>query len=157
MKAISLRRSKKAVIDGKPILDLPERNIHMTHIDFSEDEREHYHLVNSRAQARFSRFLRAGTIMKNYSSVLVLLLRLRQACLHPSLTTQKGDMMDNMNSVDVMALAEQMKPEVVRRLLSESATIKEIECPICMDVAQNAQLMMDCGHILCKECFDCKF
>ncbi|KAG1047584.1 hypothetical protein G6F43_009972 [Rhizopus delemar] len=155
MKAISLRRSKKAMIDGKPILDLPERNIHMTHIDFSEDEREHYHLVNSRAQARFSRFLRAGTIMKNYSSILVLLLRLRQACLHPSLTTQKGDIMDDMNSVDVTALAEQMKPEVVRRLLSESATIKEIECPICMDVAQNAQLMMDCGHILCKECFDC--
>ncbi|EIE90943.1 hypothetical protein RO3G_15654 [Rhizopus delemar RA 99-880] len=154
MKAISLRRSKKAMIDGRPILNLPERNVHMTHIDFSPDERIHYDFVNARAQAQFTKYLKAGTIMKNYSSVLVMLLRLRQACLHPSLTTEEdGDAASDADQPDSLAAARQMNPEVVRRLLNEGATIKEIECPICMDVAQNAQIM-HCGHLLCKECFD---
>jgi SNF2 family DNA or RNA helicase len=152
MKAISLRRSKKALIDGRPILNLPERNINMTHIDFSPDERIHYDFVNQRAQARFTKYMQQGTVMKNYSSVLVLLLRLRQACLHPSLTVIEGD--GEANPEAELSLVRSMKPEVVRRLLSESTSMAEIECPICMDVAQDAQIIKACGHILCKECCD---
>lgn len=154
MKAISLRRSKKALIDGKPILDLPERNVNMTHIDFTPDERNHYDFVNQTAQARFNKYMAAGTVMKNYSSVLVLLLRLRQACLHPSLTLQEGDSVNQPLPTDQLQLATQMKPDVVKRLLDDSAGLAEIECPICMDIAQNAQIIVGCGHILCKECFD---
>lgn len=153
MKAISLRRSKKALIDGKPILNLPERNVYMTHIDFSPDERQHYDFVNQTAQARFNKYMQQGTVMKNYSSVLVLLLRLRQACLHPSLTLQEGDESEEV-AANQSNLAEAMKPEVVQRLLSDSASLSQIECPICMDIAQNAQIISGCGHILCKECFD---
>ncbi|KAG1460998.1 hypothetical protein G6F56_005821 [Rhizopus delemar] len=156
MKAISFRRSKKAIIDGHPVLDLPERNIHMTHIQFSEDERTHYEFVNARAQARFTKYMKTGTVMKNYSSVLVMLLRLRQSCLHPSLTIKEGyDPIEReTDQAERTSLARRMKSDVVQRLLSDSATIKEIECPICMDIAQDAQIMALCGHILCKECFD---
>lgn len=153
MKAISLRRSKKATIDGRPILNLPERNVHMTHIDFSPDERQHYDFVNQTAQAQFNKYMQAGTVMKNYSSVLVLLLRLRQACLHPSLTVQEGEVTEK-EIEDRKKLAAKMKPEIIARLLDDKATLEEIECPICMDIAQNAQIIYGCGHILCKECFD---
>ncbi|CAO3702084.1 unnamed protein product [Rhizopus stolonifer] len=157
MKAVSLRRSKKAMIDGRPILNLPERNVHMDFIEFSADERTHYNFVNDRAQARFTKYLNANTVMKNYSSVLVMLLRLRQACLHPNLTTEEGDPTANpsaqLEQADTEAAARQLDTEVVRRLLNDTTTIKEIECPICMDTAQDAQIMQ-CGHILCKECFD---
>lgn len=67
--AISLRRSKKAKVDGRPILSLPERNVHFTHIEFSEEEREFYEFVNESCQKDFNRFVEAGTVMKNYSSV----------------------------------------------------------------------------------------
>ncbi|KAI9280662.1 SNF2 family N-terminal domain-containing protein [Sporodiniella umbellata] len=156
MKAIALRRSKKALIDGRPVLNLPERHVVMEHIEFSEDERAHYEIVNAQAQARFTKYVQTGTVMKNYSSVLLMLLRLRQACLHPSLTIQEGfGSLDAESShKDRLKLARQMKPDVLHRLLNESATIKEIECPICMDIAQNAQIMALCGHILCRECFD---
>ncbi|KAI7875063.1 SNF2 family N-terminal domain-containing protein [Mucor mucedo] len=154
MKAISLRRSKKAMIDGKPILDLPARNVNMTHIDFTPDERNHYDFVNQTAQARFNKYMAAGTVMKNYSSVLVLLLRLRQACLHPSLTLQEGDGTTQPLPTNQLQLATSMKPDVVKRLLDDSAGLAEIECPICMDIAQDAQIIVGCGHILCKECFD---
>ncbi|CEP13873.1 hypothetical protein [Parasitella parasitica] len=155
MKAISLRRSKKALIDGRPILDLPERNIHMTHIDFSPDERIHYDYVNQRVQARFNKYLRQGVVMKKYSSVLVLLLRLRQACLHPHLTLTEGDSEAQYeDEEDQTESAKSMNPAIVSRLLSDSATLSDIECPICMDTAENAQILKGCGHILCKECLD---
>ncbi|EPB87402.1 hypothetical protein HMPREF1544_05828 [Mucor circinelloides 1006PhL] len=157
MKAISLRRSKKALIDGRPILDLPERNVHMTHIDFSSDERVHYEYVNQRAQARFNKYLKQGVVMKKYSSVLVLLLRLRQACLHPHLTLTEGEsepQPGEVNEEEQEQAAKDMNPEVIQRLLSDSATLSDIECPICMDTAQDAQILKGCGHILCKECLD---
>ncbi len=34
---------------------------------------------------QFDSFVRAGTVLKNYATVLELLLRLRQACAHPFL------------------------------------------------------------------------
>ncbi|KAK4520816.1 uncharacterized protein ATC70_006696 [Mucor velutinosus] len=159
MKAISLRRSKKALIDGRPILDLPERNVHMTHIDFSPDERVHYEYVNQRAQARFNKYLKQGVVMKKYSSVLVLLLRLRQACLHPHLTLTEGESEPQQGEQGLSEefqeqAAKDMSAEVIQRLLSDSATLSDIECPICMDTAQDAQILKGCGHILCKECLD---
>lgn len=156
MKAIALRRSKKALIDGRPILDLPERNIHMTHIDFSPDERVHYDYVNQRVQARFSKYLHQGVVMKKYSSVLVLLLRLRQCCLHPHLTLTEGssDEVEPLNEENQIESAKDMPPNVISRLLSDNATLNDIECPICMDTAENAQILKGCGHILCKECLD---
>lgn len=158
MKAISLRRSKKTMIDGRPILNLPERNVHMTHIDFSSDERMFYGALNDRIQARFNAYVRAGTVMKNYSSVLVLLLRLRQACLHPELTlTETDDPAAAENGGGSPEdVARNMKPDVVSRILNSDDNLSEVECPICMDVAQNAQIIAGCGHILCKECFDGK-
>lgn len=156
MKAISFRRSKKAMIDGRPILNLPERNVHMTHIDFTPDERMHYDYVDRKAQARFNKYMQQGTVMKHYSSVLVLLLRLRQSCLHPSLTLTEGDsdVPQPEDPEKQLEVAKNMNPDVVRRLLSANATLSDIECPICMDIAQDAQILKTCGHILCKECTD---
>jgi hypothetical protein len=53
-------------------------------------------------------------------------------------------------------VARNMKPSVVSRILNSDDNLSEMECPICMDVAQNAQIIAGCGHILCKECFDGK-
>ncbi|KAI7866134.1 SNF2 family N-terminal domain-containing protein [Spinellus fusiger] len=151
LKAISLRRSKKSTIDGKPILNLPERNVHFTHISFTQQEREFYDYVDAKAQACFEKLVNAGTVMKNYSSVLVLLLRLRQACLHPRLTNEEG--FDRKAAMEEMAAIVQSMPEVVvNRLLDTNTSFTEIECPICMDMADQPQIISDCGHMLCREC-----
>lgn len=46
--------------------------------------------VETAQQAKFNRYLKAGTVLKNYASVLVLLLRLRQLCSHPALIQENG-------------------------------------------------------------------
>lgn len=69
IKAVSLRRTKEGTIDGKPLLVLPARRVHITHVEFSEDERNFYDYLREKAQAKFSKYLNSGTVMKHYSSV----------------------------------------------------------------------------------------
>ena len=96
LKAILLRRTKKSQIDGKSILDLPERTTEQSHAVFSEDELEFYRALESHTQLAFNKYLKAGTVGRNYSNILVLLLRLRQAvstlfeAFSPSKTLARG-------------------------------------------------------------------
>lgn len=79
LKAILLRRTKKSQIDGKSILNLPERTTEQSHANFSNDELEFYQALETHTQLTFNKYLKANTVGRNYSNILVLLLRLRQA------------------------------------------------------------------------------
>lgn len=92
MKPLTMRRNKDTEINGRKILDLPPKNTNMAWQDFEPDERAIYAAVEQRAKVKVTKFLKAGTLMKNYSVVLVLLTRLRQCVNHPWLLRRKpGD------------------------------------------------------------------
>ncbi len=78
LKTCSLRRHKESMLNGRRLLELPPKETTVDELDFSEEERAIYSAVEQRAQVRFNRFLKRGTVLRNYSVVLVLLLRLRQ-------------------------------------------------------------------------------
>ncbi|WVF70244.1 hypothetical protein IAT40_005033 [Kwoniella sp. CBS 6097] len=99
LKAVMLRRTKDATIDGKKILNLPGRTVQVTPCDFDAEERAFYDALEKKTELTFNKFLKNGTAMANYTSVLTLLLRLRQACVHPSLVTKSL-------SVDAEAIAD---------------------------------------------------
>lgn len=71
LKAVCLRRTKKCKVDGKPILELPPRNVDVVHTPFSDDERGFYNALEQRTRERFNAYVKAGTVMKNYSNVSV--------------------------------------------------------------------------------------
>ena len=50
----------------------------MTHVEFSDDERALYTAVEERSRVQVNNYLREGRAMKNYSSILAMLVRLRQ-------------------------------------------------------------------------------
>ncbi len=77
--AFCLRRTKTHKLDGKPLIELPPKEIFHELIEFSQPEREFYDALFERAQMQFNIYVRAGTVMKNYSNVLAWLMRLRQA------------------------------------------------------------------------------
>ncbi|KAH8554892.1 SNF2 family N-terminal domain-containing protein [Umbelopsis sp. PMI_123] len=154
MKAISLRRTKDGTIDGKPLLVLPARRVHITHVEFSEDERNFYDYVSAKVQAKFSKYLDSGTVMKHYSSVLVMILRLRQACLHPVLTTTNINSGSNetLKEENYKRRAKMMQNVVIQRLIQQKLDENTAECPICMDVTGSPYLITLCGHCFCQEC-----
>jgi NRPS condensation-like uncharacterized protein len=49
-------------------------------VDFTDDERELYKAVEARARVSINRYLNENNVMKNYSSILAMLVRLRQVC-----------------------------------------------------------------------------
>lgn len=73
-----LRRTKTDTLNGKPLLDLPERLVENIHCEFDAEERAFYNGVEQRVQTSLEKMQKQGDMAKNYTSVLVLLLRLRQ-------------------------------------------------------------------------------
>ena len=157
LKAILLRRTKKSTIDGKPILSLPERTTHGQHSEFSSDERAVYTALETQTKVQFNRYLKAGTVNRNYSNVLVLLLRLRQACCHPHLIKDFGEAAgaSNLSIDDMLKLAKELDPDVIARIRDCTGTEPPhgLECPVCMDMTENASIIVPCGHSTCSECF----
>lgn len=152
LRAIMLRRMKTSKLDGKPLLDLPPKTEVVDHVVFDEEERSFYVNLESGARNTFNKYLRAGTVGKNYSNVLVLLLRLRQACCHPHLNLDVEYVGSNEVSEESMkTLAETLQPDVVTRL--KAANAEGFFCPICLDLTIDPTIVLPCGHNSCGECF----
>lgn len=152
LRAIMLRRMKTSKLDGKPLVDLPPKTEEIEHVVFDEDERGFYTNLEARTKITFNKYLRAGTVGKNYSNVLVLLLRLRQACCHPHLNLDVEYVANSeVSKEDMNALAKTLSPEVVSRL--KAANEEGFNCPICLDAVIDPTIVLPCGHNSCGECF----
>ncbi|KAG0204347.1 hypothetical protein BGX28_003702 [Mortierella sp. GBA30] len=154
LKAICLRRTKTCKVDGKPILNLPARNVDKVETPFSVDERAFYDALEQRTRDRFNAYVKAGTVMKNYSNILVLLLRLRQACCHPHLITDFDKATNEDEPMDkashVQQLLDNLLDDIRRRLIERG--LDAVECPICMDIGEESVILSACGHIYCRAC-----
>ncbi|KAI8722138.1 hypothetical protein NCS52_00357000 [Fusarium sp. LHS14.1] len=150
LQAIMLRRKKNSELDGKPILKLPDKTEEIVYAELSPEERDFYDQLEKNAQVQFSKYLRAGSIGKNYSNILVLLLRMRQACCHPHLNLDVDDAAPNS------AISNEEKEELVRSLdraiVERIKGIEGFECPICYDAVPCPSFFIPCGHDSCSEC-----
>lgn len=54
-KTILLRRKKDTELDGKRLIELPEKTVTLEALEFNEEEREYYTMVETRAQDKFNR------------------------------------------------------------------------------------------------------
>ncbi|KAG6033093.1 hypothetical protein E4U41_007009 [Claviceps citrina] len=151
LKAVMLRRKKNSQLDGKPILVLPPKTEHVVYAELSTDERDFYKQLEEQAQVLFSKYLREGSVGKNYSSILVLLLRLRQACCHPHLNLDVDDAATSAvagSDEDVAQLVKNLDQTIIERIKA----LDLFECPICYDVVQSPLFFIPCGHDSCKDC-----
>ncbi|KAG9008236.1 hypothetical protein FRB94_013596 [Tulasnella sp. JGI-2019a] len=98
-----LRRKKTDQLEGKPILQLKKKTIEIEFVDFTPEERRIYKSVLLRQQMMITKFLRAGTLLKNYKYILVMILRLRQVCCHPQLIAYAANDIANEDAERVLA------------------------------------------------------
>ncbi|KAG5984447.1 hypothetical protein E4U55_004791 [Claviceps digitariae] len=150
LKAVMLRRKKNSKLDGKPILVLPPKTEQIVYAELSTDERDFYKQLEDKAQVMFSKYLREGSVGKNYSSILVLLLRLRQACCHPHLNLDVDDAISGV--VEGGGDVEQPVKDLDKAIVERIRTMENFECPICYDVVPSPLFFIPCGHDSCKDC-----
>ncbi|GAA5986669.1 hypothetical protein JCM10908_003851 [Rhodotorula pacifica] len=90
LESILLRREKKMRDkDGNPIVALPEKHVDIVHLDFTKEEREIYNALFQNAKSKFLGYAKEGTVMQNVTAIFSILMRLRQAVLHPSLVLKR--------------------------------------------------------------------
>ncbi|KAF2218699.1 SNF2 family N-terminal domain-containing protein [Elsinoe ampelina] len=151
LKAILLRRHKKSKINGKPILVLPERIVEQTAAEFTEEERDFYKALETQQRIQFNKYVKAGTVGRSYAHILVMLLRLRQACCHPHLVKDFGvQMAAEISEDDMIKIAEGLDAGVVERIKNSNG---EFECPVCYDAVDNPAIFVPCGHDTCADCY----
>nr|AMP82929.1 LRR receptor-like serine/threonine-protein kinase [Catalpa bungei] len=147
LRNIMLRRTKGTLIDGEPIINLPPKRVHLTRVEFSLEERTFYNKLESDSRQQFKAYAAAGTVNQNYANILLMLLRLRQACDHPLLV--KGLSSDPVGKVSSQ-MAKMLPRELLVNLLKQLETSLAI-CLVCRDPPENAVVTM-CGHVFCYQC-----
>ncbi|KAI6085770.1 SNF2 family N-terminal domain-containing protein [Hypoxylon rubiginosum] len=149
-RSITLRRTKTSMLDGKPILRLPELVKVEAMTTFNKEQKAFYDALEQKQKLKANEFLKAGGNFKQYTYILVLLLRLRQACCHPHLIKDFGIPEGAEISADEMReLAEKLKRGVVERLKGQT----EFECSLCKAMTENPLIIYPCGHPICCGCF----
>ncbi|KAH0880200.1 hypothetical protein HID58_067594 [Brassica napus] len=147
LKAIMLRRTKGTLLDGKPIINLPPKKISLSKVDFSVEERSFYKKLEADSRSQFKAYAAAGTLGQNYGNILLMLLRLRQACDHPQLVNgYNSDPLGKESEEAVERLPREARINLLNRLESSSAI-----CNICDDPPENPVVTM-CGHVFCYQC-----
>lgn len=85
LRAVMLRRTKQSRINGAPIVRLPPRTVVHSRRAFLPAEQKAYARLQAEYRGKMEEYAAAGTVSSNYVNLLHMLLRLRQACNHPSL------------------------------------------------------------------------
>ncbi|KAM0019730.1 putative DNA helicase chromatin remodeling SNF2 family [Helianthus debilis subsp. tardiflorus] len=146
-KAIMLRRTKGTLIDGKPIINLPPKTIELTAVDFSTEERAFYVKLEAESRSQFKAYAAAGTVNQNYANILLMLLRLRQACDHPLLVKGfSSESVSRLSTRMAKTLPKDMRVNLLNRL-EETLNI----CCLCSDPPEDAVVTL-CEHVFCYQC-----
>nr|XP_019046210.1 DNA repair protein RAD5 [Kwoniella bestiolae CBS 10118]OCF25140.1 DNA repair protein RAD5 [Kwoniella bestiolae CBS 10118] len=167
--------------DGKLIVDLPPKTVDIQVLDFSRPERQIYKHLEDRAKRRFIQLDAEGRAMSNYTSILAMLMKLRQCVDHPLLVLGKsteddestdklldaetGDEKENLK--DLIALyaggakathktngedVEEVDHAFAERVLKELG--EQETTPIC-DICSNEmfdEVLLPCYHRCCQDC-----
>ncbi|KIJ64280.1 hypothetical protein HYDPIDRAFT_175635 [Hydnomerulius pinastri MD-312] len=174
LRPLLLRRTKDAELDGKPILQLPTKNIDLVMLDFSADERELYDQFEKRSHIQINRFIKNRTLLKKYV-LLVMILRLRQLCGHPNLILshageyedpsllmsddkdkERGRALKIMGAAWVASVKKRFMTRALANdmfVFSDEADEPDVICPVCKDMYMNdSGRVLVCGHELCFDC-----
>ncbi|XP_009981497.1 PREDICTED: helicase-like transcription factor [Tauraco erythrolophus] len=147
IRRITLRRTKTSKVEGKPILDLPERKVLIQHVTLAEEERQIYQSVKKEGKAVISRFFSEGTVLAHYADILGVLLRLRQLCCHPHLCI-------NTSSSSFPAgnkTPEELRETLVSKMKLVLSSGSDEECAVCLE-SLTFPVITRCAHVFCKPC-----
>ncbi|KAK3433163.1 hypothetical protein EUGRSUZ_D00684 [Eucalyptus grandis] len=146
LKTIMLRRTKGTLLDGEPIINLPPKLVELKKVEFSKEERDFYSKLEADSRAQFQEYAAAGTVRENYVNILLMLLRLRQACDHP-LLVRGYDLGSPWQSLEMAKKLPQERRVFLLNCLEASLAI----CSICNDPPEEAVVSV-CGHVFCNQC-----
>ncbi|ORY34105.1 SNF2 family N-terminal domain-domain-containing protein [Naematelia encephala] len=161
--------------DGRLIVDLPKKTVALEVLDFSRPERQIYKHLEDRAKRRFIQLDAEGRAMSNYTSILAMLMKLRQCVDHPLLVLGKASAEDEMGDrlldagsgdeignlkdmvalyagggkdVDTVEVDKAYAAQVLKEIGESEGTT---ECFICASEIFD-EVLLPCYHRGCQDC-----
>ncbi|THU47484.1 hypothetical protein C4D60_Mb09t16010 [Musa balbisiana] len=125
---ISLRRTKSAENGSKGLVGLPSKTIETCFVELSAEEREQYDRLESEAQNTIREYIDADTVLHNYSTVLHIILRLRQICNDVALCPSDIKSFLPSNALEDVS----QNPELLKKLASLVEDGDDFDCPVCL-------------------------
>jgi SNF2 family DNA or RNA helicase len=178
--ATTLRRSKAQKIDGKLILDLPQKREVTRYIQMSASERQIYELTR-KASKNIVDNITSAAHMREYVNILQAIMRLRQICCHRALLasevpTQTDGSVNGGNSASDAINVDEFDLQIKKPLTASQAyqlfdLMKEAGETTCVgcrrkDIAmpqstgekepskQVLGYLTPCAHPLCHNCLE---
>ncbi|KAA8519836.1 hypothetical protein F0562_014074 [Nyssa sinensis] len=150
LKTVMLRRTKGTLLDGEPIINLPPKSIELKKVDFTKEERDFYCRLEADSRAQFAKYAAAGTVKQNYVNILLMLLRLRQACDHPFLVNGYDSSSVWRSSLETAKKLPREKLVSLLNCLEASLAI----CGLCnvRGIPPEDAVVTSCGHVFCNQC-----
>ncbi|KAK6942145.1 HIRAN domain [Dillenia turbinata] len=142
MSTISLRRTK-----DKGLIKLPLKTIKSCFLELSSEERELYDQIEGQARSVFLAYMDSGTVMRNYSTVLGMILRLRQICCDQALCPM--DLKSLLPSDNIEDVSN--NPDLLQKMVLLLQDGEDFECPICMCPPPDLVITC-CAHMFCRNC-----
>ena len=153
LKPIVLRRTKHSKLStGEPIIYLPKLHTSVRYITLSDSEKLVYNKLYQCSRSNFQAMLSSGTVKSSFASIFEMLLRLRQICDHPFLVLSRTDVA-NMQKIETLVahILDDSGNSFARSLAEQLKSGKDIDCPVCMEPAEDA-ILAPCGHVMCRAC-----
>ncbi|KAJ8472036.1 hypothetical protein OPV22_026379 [Ensete ventricosum] len=144
---ISLRRTKAAENGSKCLVGLPSKTIETCFVELSAEEREQYDRLESEAQNTIREYIDADTVLHNYSTVLHIILRLRQICNDVALCPSDIKSFLPSNALEDVS----QNPELLKKLASLVEDGDDFDCPVCLSPPLKTVITC-CAHIFCQAC-----
>lgn len=142
MATISLRRTK-----DKALVGLPPKTVETCFVELLEEERKLYDQIESRAKNIVAGYLNDGSLMRNYSTVLGIILRLRQICTDMALCPSDLKSLLPSNNIEDVS----NNPELLQKLVEVLQDGEDFDCPICISPPTDIVITC-CAHIFCQAC-----
>ncbi|XP_030837524.1 helicase-like transcription factor isoform X1 [Strongylocentrotus purpuratus] len=149
MDTLALRRMKSQKVNGKPLVDLPARNVVLQYVDFSEDEKKVYKTMEKDGRLAVSKYFQQGSVLNHYGDILAILMRLRQLCCHPALCAKAAANL--CQAIDGNERTDEEKAQLVATLVSFLSQGADEECCICLDSIEDP-VITRCAHVFCQRC-----
>ncbi|KAJ5408818.1 DNA repair protein rad5 [Penicillium cosmopolitanum] len=127
LEPLVLRRTKTMKTpEGEPLVPLPRRVINIEEVELSQQEREIYDCIYTRARRTYNENVAAGTLMSSYSTIFAQILRLRQTCCHPILTRKRDIVADEETLAAALDATSELKDDMdLQELINQFSTSTE--------------------------------
>nr|ATG70983.1 DNA/RNA helicase protein [Juniperus flaccida] len=149
METIALRRTKDMKINGQRLVELPPKFVEIRLVELCDEERQLYDRLEAEGKKVVQHFIKSGTVLNNYSTVLQILLRLRQLCDDPALCPSDIELLISSLKLEDAS----SNPDLLKKLLSILQDGDDFDCPVCLSPPTEAIITI-CSHVFCKRCIE---